>query len=382
MRHLDGLCYGVNTNLCYNKIFSPNHHYSTDSTVLKRSAHVAFELAALTDRMMSKNMKKSTLKLISVPAVALLALVGCGKENRKDGDVVVAEPVVQQLDAVCEDPALKVRLDVAIKDAILSAAMNQMVGLEPEQALSIQNAFGQQLNNVRIDTQNATNFADSCMVDVLITPNPEDMVAAEFAFAKSGATLLQRASQDQVELNNGTIIAKQVTYQMVNGDIVMYASNHNAIRLVADILVASADTLPEMTSMTGATRPQVIERQIETVPTEIDGTQSATPIQRAPTVTTRIERPSTSSQATNNNASSTRSQSTITQERQTVRTVTPSSNASSTNVPAASAPANRAADDQARPASPSTPSHEEAAPAPAASDTESSITIVESNETY
>ena len=67
---------------------------------------------------MSKFMKQSTLKLMSMPTLALLALIGCSKDNRDDADVVVAEPVVQELDAICEDPALKVRLDVAIKDAI------------------------------------------------------------------------------------------------------------------------------------------------------------------------------------------------------------------------------------------------------------------------
>ena len=317
-------------------------------------------------------MKQSTLKLMSMPTLALLALIGCSKDNRDDADVVVAEPVVQELDAICEDPALKVRLDVAIKDAILSAAMNQMVGIKPEQALSIQNAFGQQLNNVRIDTQNATNFADSCMVDVLITPNPEDVVAAEYAFARSGATLLQRANQDQVELNNGTIIAKQVTYQMVNGDIVMYASNHNAIRLVADILVVSADTLPQMAPVTGAMRPQVIERQAETLPTD-ETVPSTAPQQRAPAVTSRIERPTTNNQPTTN---TTRTPSTSTKERQTVRTVTPSTNT----------PTNRATTDQARPAPEPAPepapSREEAAPVPAAPEGDSSITIVESNETY
>ena len=316
-------------------------------------------------------MKQSTLKLMSMPTLALLALIGCSKDNRDDADVVVAEPVVQELDAICEDPALKVRLDVAIKDAILSAAMNQMVGIDPEQALSIQNAFGQQLNNVRINTQNATNFADSCMVDVLITPNPEDVVAAEYAFARSGATLLQRANQDQVELNNGTIIAKQVTYQMVNGDIVMYASNHNAIRLVADILVASADTLPQMAPVTGATRPQMIERQAETLPTD-ETVPSTAPQQRAPAVPSRIERPANNQPTTN----TTRTPSTSTKERQTVRTVTPSTNT----------PTNRATTDQARPAPAPTPepapSREEAAPAPAAPEGDSSITIVESNETY
>ena len=202
----------------------------------------------------------------------------------------------------------------------------------------------------------------------LVLTSVEDMVAAEYAFARSGATLLQRANQDQVELNNGTIIAKQVTYQMVNGDIVMYASNHNAIRLVADILVASADTLPQMAPVTGAMRPQVIERQAETLPTD-ETVPSAALQQRAPAVTSRIERPTTNNQPTTN---TTRTPSTSTPERQTVRTVTPSTNT----------PTNRATTDQARPAPAPAPSREEAAPAPAAPEGDSSITIVESNETY
>ena len=87
------------------------------------------------------------------------------------------------------------------------------------------------------------------------------MANAEFAFARSGVTLLQRASQDQVEFYNGTIVAKQITYQMVNGNVVMYGNNHNAILLIADILAASTSSLPQVSIQSDVTaRPQAIER--------------------------------------------------------------------------------------------------------------------------
>lgn len=322
-------------------------------------------------------MKKSTMKFMSMPTLALLALVGCGKDDHNDGDVAVTEPVVQQLDAVCEDPELKMRLEVAIKDAILGAAMDQMISLAPEQTLSVQNAFAQQLSHVRINTQNATNFADSCMVDVSITPNPADVVAAEVAFAKSGATLLQRTGQDQVELNNGTIIAKQVTYQMMNGDIVMYATNHNAIRLVADILVASADTLPESMPTSTAIRPQVIERQVEIVPTTRMDTHD-TQTERTPATTNvvpkSVERQTVESQ-TDSSTNATKTKTVNTPERKTVR-----------DVAATTVPEKRKSDDRSRPElTQSAPSRKEVPPtppAPSVTDGESSITIVESNETY
>ena len=42
-------------------------------------------------------------------------------------------------------------------------------------------------------------------------------------------------------------VAKQITYQMVNGNVVMYG-NHNAIRLIADILAASTSSLPQVSA--------------------------------------------------------------------------------------------------------------------------------------
>ncbi|OOS07946.1 hypothetical protein SAMN02745664_101128 [Moraxella cuniculi DSM 21768] len=237
-------------------------------------------------------MKKSTIKVIGVSAALAWALAGCD-EQPKTQDVAVAEPVVQKLDSVCEDSALKSRLDLSIKNAILSAAMNRLVGLSPEQNLATQTALNQRLNTVRIDSQNPTNFADSCMVDVAIAIDNQDLVAAEYAFAQSGATLLQRATQDQVELNNGTIVAKQVTYQLVGGDVVMYNNNHNAINLIADILLAAVgNTQVDMSNATyGVSKPQVVER-MPSQPAQINSDAQ---------ITTRIERQNSAADAAHDN---------------------------------------------------------------------------------
>ncbi|WP_064653392.1 hypothetical protein [Moraxella catarrhalis] len=206
-------------------------------------------------------MKKSTIQYLSLPTAALLTLVGCSHDNHRDDEMAVAEPVVQQIDDICQAPAMQANLQNGIKQSILDAVMSQMTDADPNQRLAIQNTIGQQLNTLQITTQNATNFADSCMADVHITVNPQDLANAEFAFARSGVTLLQRASQDQVEFYNGTIVAKQITYQMVNGNVVMYGNNHNAIRLIADILAASTSSLPQVSTQPDVTaRPQAIER--------------------------------------------------------------------------------------------------------------------------
>lgn len=229
-------------------------------------------------------MKKSTIQYLSLPSAVLLTLVGCSHDNHRDDEMVVAEPVVQQIDDICQVPAMQANLQNSIKQSIFDAVMSQMAGVDPNQSLTIQNTIGQQLNTLQITTQNATNFADSCMADVHVTVSPQDLVNAEFAFARSGVTLLQRASQDQVELYNGTIIAKQMTYQMVNGNVVMYGNNHNAIRLIADILVASAGSLPQVSIQPNvAARPQAIER----LPEAPTATPSNT--QEDPNVTTHIE---------------------------------------------------------------------------------------------
>ena len=324
-------------------------------------------------------MKKTTIQYLTLPTVALLALVGCSNDNRRDDEMAVAEPVVQQIDDICQAPAMQAYLQNSIKQSILNAAMSQMVGADPNQSLAMQNTLGQQLNTLQITTQNATNFADSCMVDVHVTVSPQDLVNAEFAFARSGATLMQRASQDQVELYNGTIVAKQITYQMVNGNVVMYGNNHHAIRLIADILVASAGSLPQVSTQPNTTaRPQAIERLPETPRSEPSSTQDT------PSVTTRIERqPAPSAQPPSRPRTETSTDNTA--QRNTQSSAAQSSTSSSTPRVTRDNQTTQTSTERATERSTSEPTQAPArpqAPASTSSDGETSISIVESNETY
>lgn len=324
-------------------------------------------------------MKKSTIQYLSLPTAALLTLVGCSHDNHHDDEMAVAEPVIQQIDDICQASAMQAYLQNSIKQSILNAAMSQMVGADPNQSLAMQNTLGQQLNTLQITTQNATNFADSCMVDVHVTVSPQDLVNAEFAFARSGATLMQRASQDQVELYNGTIVAKQITYQMVNGNVVMYGNNHNAIRLIADILVASAGSLPQVSIQSDVTaRPQAIERLPETSRSEPSNPQEdssvTTHIEQKPAPNAQVSSRPRSEMSSNNSAQtptqssaaqSSTSSSTprVTRDNQTTQTSTERATERATSEPTQA------------PARPQ-------APANASSDGKTSISIVESNETY
>lgn len=328
-------------------------------------------------------MKKSTIQYLSLPTAALLTLAGCSHDNHRDDEMAVAEPVVQQIDDICQAPAMQANLQNGIKQSILDAVMSQMTDADPNQRLAIQNTIGQQLNTLQITTQNATNFADSCMADVHITVNPQDLANAEFAFARSGVTLLQRASQDQVEFYNGTIVAKQITYQMVNGNVVMYGNNHNAILLIADILVASTSSLPQVSIQSDVTaRPQAIERLPEApiaMPSNPQEDSSVTTyIEQKPAPNAQVSsRPR--SEMSSNNSAQTPTQNSVGQssaagstprvdrdsqakantERTTERTTERSANKTSQDLP-----------------------HPQPPTANASSDGKTSISIVESNETY
>ncbi|OAV01505.1 hypothetical protein AO385_1044 [Moraxella catarrhalis] len=328
---------------------------------------------------MSIFMKKSTIQYLSLPTAALLTLVGCSHDNRRDDEMAVAEPVVQQIDDICQAPAMQAYLQNSIKQSILNAAMSQMVGADPNQSLAMQNTLGQQLNTLQITTQNATNFADSCMVDVHVTVSPQDLVNAEFAFARSGATLMQRASQDQVELYNGTIVAKQITYQMVNGNVVMYGNNHNAIRLIADILVASAGSLPQVSIQSDVTaRPQAIERLPE-APIAMPSNP-----QEDSSVTTHIEqKPAPNAQVSSRPRSATPSNNSA--QTPTQNSVGQSSAAGSTPRVDRDSQAKANTERTTERSTSKTPqdlAHPQPPTANASSDGKTSISIVESNETY
>lgn len=324
-------------------------------------------------------MKKSTIQYLSLPTAALLTLAGCSHDNHRDDEMAVAEPVVQQIDDICQAPAMQANLQNGIKQSILDAVMSQMTDADPNQRLAIQNTIGQQLNTLQITTQNATNFADSCMADVHITVNPQDLANAEFAFARSGVTLLQRASQDQVEFYNGTIVAKQITYQMVNGNVVMYGNNHNAILLIADILVASTSSLPQVSIQSDVTaRPQAIERLPEApiaMPSNPQEDSSVTTyIEQKPAPNAQVSsRPR--SEMSSNNSAQTPTQNSVGQSSAAGSTprVDRDSQAKANTERTTERSANKTSQDLPHPQPPT---------ANASSDGKTSISIVESNETY
>ena len=324
-------------------------------------------------------MKKSTIQYLSLPTAALLTLAGCSHDNHRDDEMAVAEPVVQQIDDICQAPAMQANLQNGIKQSILDAVMSQMTDADPNQRLAIQNTIGQKLNTLQITTQNATNFADSCMADVHVTVNPQDLANAEFAFARSGVTLLQRASQDQVEFYNGTIVAKQITYQMVNGNVVMYGNNHNAIRLIADILAASTSSLPQVSIQPDVTaRPQAIERLPETpiaMPSNPQEDSSVTTyIEQKPAPNAQVSsRPR--SEMSSNHSAQTPTQNSVGQSSAAGSTprVDRDSQAKANTERTTERSANKTSQDLPHPQPPT---------ANASSDGKTSISIVESNETY
>lgn len=324
-------------------------------------------------------MKKSTIQYLSLPTAALLTLVGCSNDNRRDDEMAVAEPVIQQIDDICQAPAMQANLQNGIKQSILDATISQMTDADPNQRLAIQNTIGQKLNTLQITTQNATNFADSCMADVHITVSPQDLANAEFAFARSGVTLLQRASQDQVEFYNGTIVAKQITYQMVNGNVVMYGNNHNAIRLIADILAASTSSLPQVSIQPDVTaRPQAIERLPE-APIAMPSNP-----QEDSSVTTHIEqKPAPNAQVSSRPRSETPSNNSA--QTHTQNSVGQSSAAGSTPRVDRDSQAKANTERTTERSTSKTPqdlAHPQPPTANASSDGKTSISIVESNETY
>ncbi|OOS21311.1 hypothetical protein [Moraxella pluranimalium] len=247
-------------------------------------------------------MKNSTIKFISASTVALLALAGCSKSDESAENLPVAEPVVTQITAVCDDHSLKNRLNDALQSALLDASLSRLTGMSELQMQDMETKVRSQLGTVSFDLQNVSNTDTGCSADVYITPSAQDMMAAENLLAQRNINLADHIKAAGGELIAGRIVAQGMTYKIVDNKAVLDNPQHPIFGAAADALVMAASQMDAAAATdTGAMdaaavaaavaapvvamRPQVIDRSTSEVVAS-DATADTTPVSR-PTTTTQ-----------------------------------------------------------------------------------------------
>lgn len=246
-------------------------------------------------------MKNSTIKFISASTVALLALAGCSKNDETAENLPVAEPVVTQITAVCDDHSLKNRLNDALQSALLDASLSRLTGMSELQMQDMETKVRSQLGTVSFDLQNVSNTDTGCSADVYITPSAQDMMAAENLLAQRNINLADHIKAAGGELIAGRIVTQGVTYKIVDNKAVLDNPQHPIFGAAADALVMAASQMDAAAATdTGAMdaaavaaavaapvvamRPQVIDRSTSEVVAS-DTTADITPVSRPATTT-------------------------------------------------------------------------------------------------
>ncbi|WP_294032998.1 hypothetical protein [uncultured Moraxella sp.] len=248
-------------------------------------------------------MKNSTIKFISASTVALLALAGCSKSDESAENLPVAEPVVTQITAVCDDHSLKNRLNDALQSALLDASLSRLTGMSELQMQDMETKVRSQLGTVSFDLQNVSNTDTGCSADVYITPSAQDMMAAENLLAQRNINLADHIKAAGGELIAGRIVTQGVTYKIVDNKAVLDNPQHPIFGAAADALVMAASQMDAAAAADAgamdaaavaaaavaapvvAMRPQVIDRSTSEVVAS-DATTDTTPVSR-PTTTTQ-----------------------------------------------------------------------------------------------
>lgn len=199
---------------------------------------------------MSVFMKKSTQYLFGASAMGVLALVGCSQPQ--EDEMPVAKPVVTEIVAFCDDFSLKNRLTDSIRGALLDASLSQLSGLSDLQIQETEERVRRQLMGVDIQLQNVANTETGCTANVIIAPS--------------------------MDKPDSRIVAQGITYQVVDNKVILDDPNHSAFALAAQSVIEAANQTavldPEAAvgAAAGAmivAKPRVVERSEETASSEV-----------------------------------------------------------------------------------------------------------------
>lgn len=234
--------------------------------------------------------------------MTLLALVGCSNNDESADNIPVAEPVVTQITAVCNDHSLKNRLNDTLQATLLDASLARLTGMSELQMQDMETKVRSQLAKISFDLQNVNNTEAGCSADVYITPSAKDLMAAENLLAQRDIEMSSHIKAAGGELIAGRIVAQGVTYKIVDNKAVLDNPEHPLFGATADVLVMAASAI-DMTELAQndtldaeavaaavaapvvSMRPQVVERSTNEAAAKHVETQPAQAKRPTPTNT-------------------------------------------------------------------------------------------------
>lgn len=204
--------------------------------------------------------KMNALKYAISASLMALALTACSKKQDEsaNADVKVAEPVVQEIQAVCDEPSLKNRLVDAVQAGLLDSALLAVQGYEDAARLGLEQQVRQKLSEINIDVQNVASSGATCRADVHFTLPAQDVAYANQTFENTGlAALDEQAAEASAALVGGNrLIAKNFAYT-IEENKAQIGTDNAIVNLVANTLVASAHGMAGETRANAKNAPSV-----------------------------------------------------------------------------------------------------------------------------
>lgn len=188
---------------------------------------------------------KSTIRYVLSALTLALALTACTKNEEsnesQEVDIVVAEPVIQEIQAVCDEPSLRNRLLDALRMRLLDDALFEVKNHDDAIRLGLEQQVRQKFADLDINIQSVSTSGAICRADVHFILPIQDIVYVNTAFENFGLVGLdEQAKEAGVALIGGNrLVIKDFAYTIENNKAVL-GEDDATLRLVAKTLVASA----------------------------------------------------------------------------------------------------------------------------------------------
>lgn len=187
-------------------------------------------------------MKKiSALKCALGVIVVALMVSACAKKDQPSTEhqEKVAEPVVQEIQAICDEPSLRNRLVDALQAGLLDHALMAIQSYDDASKLGLEKQVRQNLTELNIDLHNVVASGATCHADVQFVLPIQQVIYANLAFESLGLAPLdeQAAEAGSALVGGNRLVAKAFAYTIENNKAVIGMDNA-IVNLVADAVVA------------------------------------------------------------------------------------------------------------------------------------------------
>lgn len=186
-------------------------------------------------------MKKLSILTYTVGlSMMALTLAACTKNDEpatsQEAEIVIAEPVVQEIEAVCDDASTKLLVDALQADLMDKAlfAASSYNDVYPD----FERQVHQKLSRINIRPQNVGSSGASCHADVHFALPSKDIGYANNGFKElgMGAVDEQAAELGAALVGGSRLIVKDFNYTIENNQAV-FNPDSQVLDLIADTLV-------------------------------------------------------------------------------------------------------------------------------------------------